>query len=219
MTTSLLQDSNLATVLDAAPIAMLVVDQQSRIVYSNKQASATFGYSADELRGTPIDRLIPARTRDGHHRLVSQFFDSPNHRVMGVGREVIGVDSHGREIPMEIGLTPLQTSSGTLAIAAVVDITERRRRETESTLARIVQSAVLPTEAHFSTRSDSVLSRLATCDLVDPDLVEDRNERFGEIAMGAGRRGRLQPHRMRLEEDLVGQEPFAVPPRGVGRGA
>lgn len=147
MAMSLLQDESLATVLDAAPIAMLIVDQQSRIVFSNKQASATFGYSAEELQGTQVDRLIPARMRDGHHRLVSQFFSSPNHRVMGVGREVTGVDSQGRELLLEIGLTPLQTGSRTLAIAAVIDITERRRRETESTLARVVQSAMLPTEA------------------------------------------------------------------------
>jgi PAS domain S-box-containing protein len=160
MTTSVLQDTSLATVLDAAPIAMLVVDQHSRILFSNKQASATFGYSADELQGSQVERLIPARMRYGHHRYVSQFFGSPNHRVMGVGREVIGVDSRGREMPLEVGLTPLQTSSGMLAIAAVIDITERRRRETESALARIVQSAMLPADApgfpgvEFAARSE-----------------------------------------------------------------
>lgn len=144
---SSLQSGNLATILDAAPIAMLVVDQRSRILFANRQASATFGYSLDELHGSQVERLIPARLRENHQRLVSQFFDTPNHRVMGVGREVVGVDAHGREIPLEIGLTPLQTSDGRLAIAAIIDITERRRRETESTLARVVQAAMLPTEA------------------------------------------------------------------------
>ena len=57
-----------------------------------------------------------------------------------------------------------------------------------------------------------------TCDLVDSDLVEDWNERLGGIAKGTGRRGRLQPLRMRLDEELMGQEPLAVAPRGVGRG-
>ncbi|MGE5192771.1 MAG: PAS domain S-box protein, partial [Deltaproteobacteria bacterium] len=61
MTTSVLHDTSLATVLDAAPIAMLVVDQHSRILFSNKQASATFGYTADELQGSQVERLIPAR--------------------------------------------------------------------------------------------------------------------------------------------------------------
>ena len=143
----ILNDHHLATVLNAAPVAMIIADADSRIVFANQQASATFGYAVEKLCAMQIDELIPQRLKDMHQDRVAQFFANPNPRVMGIGREVVGLDARGKEIPLEIGLTPLQTESGPLVIAAIVDMTERRRRETDSTLARIVQQAMLPADA------------------------------------------------------------------------
>lgn len=142
-----LNDEYLATVLNAAPVGMLVADSGSHILFANQQAGAIFGLDPDQLCRMKLEQLIPERHRPGHRELVEQFFASPGYRVMGVGREVLGVSSTGKEIPLEIGLTPFQSDSGPLVIAAVVDITERRQRETDFTLARIVQQSMLPTTA------------------------------------------------------------------------
>lgn len=142
-----LNEQHLATVLNAAPVAMIVADSHGRIVFANQQASSVFGYSVVELQCRMVSDLIPERMRAGHDVRIQQFFADPTPRVMGIGREVIGIDVHGREFPLEIGLTPFQTDQGPLAIAAVVDITERRRRETDSTLAQLVQRSMLPASA------------------------------------------------------------------------
>lgn len=147
MNPSSLNEHHLATVLNAAPVAMVVCDASSRIVFANQQASVTFGYSVDQLCSMDVSQLIPSRLQERHHERVRTFFSGPNPRVMGVGSEVVGIHSSGHEIPLEIGLTPFQTSHGPLAIAAVLDISERKRREADSTLAQLVQRAMLPIRA------------------------------------------------------------------------
>ena len=137
-------EPHLRLLIDAAPVAMLVVDRNGRIVLVNRQAAKTFGYEAVELLGHGIDLLVPQSSRRLHHLQVESFFQASVPRTMGSGREVLARHQDGREFPVEIGLTPIETSDGPQAVAAIVDITERRRVETESTLARLVQQAMLP---------------------------------------------------------------------------
>lgn len=137
-------EARLRMLIDAAPVAMLVVDRNGRIVLVNQQAAKTFGYEYGELLGRGIDLLVPESLRRLHHLQVESFFHASVPRVMGSGREVLARHQDGREFPVEIGLTPIETSDGPQAMAAIIDVTERRRVETESTLARLVQQAMLP---------------------------------------------------------------------------
>ncbi len=135
---------HMGTWIDAAPVAMLIADQQGRILVANRAACGMFGYDASQLNAMNVDELVPNAFRSTHRQYVAKFFQALVPRVMGVGREVLGVDSTGREFPVEIGLSPVETPSGPCVVAAIVDITERKRREKESTLARMVQEAMLP---------------------------------------------------------------------------
>jgi len=130
--------------IDAAPIAMLVVRSDGRILVANQRAVETFKYTADQLLTMNVDDLVPERFRGTHGRQVADFFRAMSPRVMGVGREVLGVDSNGDEFPVEIGLSPVLTPEGPIVVAAIVNISERKRREKESTLARLVQESMLP---------------------------------------------------------------------------
>jgi len=130
--------------IDAAPVAMLIADVRGRIIAANQAAATIFRLPADELVGSPIERLVPAAFRADHGRHVAAFFGDMAPRIMGVGREVRAVDGEGREFPVEIGLSPVATPAGKYVVAAVVDITQRKKRERESTLARLVQEAMLP---------------------------------------------------------------------------
>lgn len=137
-------EARLRLLVDAAPVGMLLVDRNGRIVLVNRQAAKTFGYEEQDLLGRGIDLLVPESSRRLHHLQVESFFQGAVPRIMGLGREVLARSREGREFPVEIGLTPIMTVDGPLAVAAVIDITERRRIETESTLARLVQQAMLP---------------------------------------------------------------------------
>jgi PAS domain S-box-containing protein len=115
--------------LDAAPSAMLGVDERGRIVLANNQAERLFGYTQDELSERPIEMLIPERFRVTHADHRAGFFQQPSSRPMGAGRDLYGVRKDGSEFPVEIGLNPLATERGMMVLSTIVDITERKRAE------------------------------------------------------------------------------------------
>lgn len=135
---------NMGLMIDAAPVAMLIVNNKSEIRVANRRAADTFGYPVEQLVGMHVEQLIPARFRENHAQLVDGFFEKSIPRVMGIGRDVTAIDFSGNEFPVEIGLSPVQTDDGPVVVVAVIDISERKRREKESTLARLVQQSMLP---------------------------------------------------------------------------
>jgi diguanylate cyclase (GGDEF)-like protein/PAS domain S-box-containing protein len=123
------EERRLRLIIEATPNAMLMVDVDGRIVLVNSETEKLFGYQRAELLAMRVDELIPERFR-GHHRGFRRtFFDHPDTRAMGAGRHLFGLRSDGSEVPIEIGLNPLETDEGVFVLAAIIDITERKRSE------------------------------------------------------------------------------------------
>ena len=131
-------------VVEAAPNAVVMIDRAGKIVMVNTQAERIFGYSRAELVGQPVEMLVPERFRSHHPELRETFFADPRPRLMGAGRDLYGLKKDGREFPVEIGLTSIETDAGTMVLSAIIDITARKAaelalRETEQRFSLLVE--------------------------------------------------------------------------------
>ncbi|HYF27559.1 MAG TPA: PAS domain S-box protein, partial [Baekduia sp.] len=118
-----------ATLLEAAPDAMIIVDDAGRLTLVNRQAERLFGYRREELIGEPVEALVPARLRERHRHHRGRFASEPLPRPMGTEIDITLQTKDGREIPVAVSLSPLHVDDGRLVIAAVRDMTERRNAE------------------------------------------------------------------------------------------
>ena len=124
-----LSNENFAALFDAAPDAIVVVDDQGRIEFANRKTADVFGWSPEELVGQPIEQLVPTRMRRHHVGDRSRYIAAPTSRPMGSGRELLALHRDGHEFPVEISLSPLQTEGGLLVSSIIRDVSERRTLE------------------------------------------------------------------------------------------
>jgi diguanylate cyclase (GGDEF)-like protein/PAS domain S-box-containing protein len=115
--------------LEAAPDAMVVVNTPGEIVLVNSQAEKMFGYIREELIGQSIEMLIPERFWGSHEAHRRRYMGKPYIRPMSDGFEFYARSKEGREFPVEINLSPLETEEGVLIISAIRDMTDRKRLE------------------------------------------------------------------------------------------
>jgi PAS domain S-box-containing protein len=113
--------------VEAAPAAMIMVDRRGTIHLVNALTEQLLGYTRDELLGQPVDRLVPARFGEAHPGFRAAFFADSRQRPMGEGRDLYALRKDGTEVAVEIGLSPVETADGPFVLAAVSDITERKR--------------------------------------------------------------------------------------------
>jgi len=113
--------------LDAAPDAMIIIDDAGAIRFANRQVSALFAYSHDELIGKPVECLIPERLRNRHFSMREAYAKNARVRPMGAGLNLFGRRRDGSEFPVEISLSPIDDEGRILVAAAIRDVTERKR--------------------------------------------------------------------------------------------
>jgi len=122
-------DLGAQSLLDAAPDAMLVVNQAAKIVGVNAQAEELFGYGREELIGRSVESLILFGLHTEHPQHRDNFFGDPRVRPTRMAFESFALRKDGTEIPVEINLSSLTNETSTFVISSIRDVTDRRRTE------------------------------------------------------------------------------------------
>jgi diguanylate cyclase (GGDEF)-like protein/PAS domain S-box-containing protein len=168
---------------------VLLVNSAGVIVSLNGRAEAMFGASARELRGRPVEVLLPARFRAAHVQARAEYGKAPTLRPMSARSGLMGQRADGAEFPVEVSLTPVAGSSRGLVMAVVHDVSARPRVETAiGPAGRVTEAldaipeAVLVTDAAGNL---DFLNRSAE-DLTGLQLSSARGRTLGEVLPFAG---------------------------------
>ncbi len=134
-------NTQLQTILAAAPDTILLVDNRGRITWVNIQVETMFGYSPDELTGQSIEALMPEGRRGRHERLRDGYNQQP--RIMGTGQNVMARRKDGSEFPISARLGPIGSGDDVQTIAIVRDISDLKQVEDELRLRENYQKAIV----------------------------------------------------------------------------
>lgn len=146
--TNPLKDLSFQTLFDAAADAMLLVDDAGHVVEANNSALQLFEYSEEALRGLAVEALMPARFRGHHHQYRNAFFKSPEKRSMGNGRDLFALSQSGKELAVDIGLSPIKINN--LNFILITFYPADKRREAEQALRASEERLQLARQAaHF----------------------------------------------------------------------
>ncbi|MBX3623137.1 MAG: PAS domain S-box protein [Rhizobacter sp.] len=197
--------AELRAVFDSTSEAIIIVNEEQRVVMANPAAARTFGYAIEQLAGSNLDMLLPARFREAHRHHMKSFADTANHaRPMGRRREIAALRADGREFPIEAAISHLRIDGQSLSTVVLRDVTERQQsekalRESESrlrTLLGLLPEAVFVNTADrityvnkaarelFGGREDELLG-LAPLQLIAPESRAQVLERIRALLAGA----------------------------------
>jgi PAS domain S-box-containing protein len=144
--------------LEFAPDAVVGVSEAGEIVLVNSRTQVVFGYSREELIGRHVEMLVPEAIRSAHVGHRDRYFESPRTRPMGAGLDLSARRKDGSEFPCEISLSTVATEDGMMALAAIRDITDRRRDRDE--LRRAVRRLQAATDVALAVGGETDLERV-----------------------------------------------------------
>jgi PAS domain S-box-containing protein len=114
---------------EASPNGVILINDQGLIILVNSQIEKVFGYTRDDLIGKPVEILLPERFGTSYGNDRADFFIAPEARTMGAHAQLFARRKDGSEVPVEIGVNPVQTPQGLIVLANVADVSARLAAE------------------------------------------------------------------------------------------
>lgn len=176
----------------SAAQAILIVDQNGRVVMANPATERMLGYSESELIGQSIEMLVPEAVRERHVAHRNGYFGSPQSRPMGLGMDLQARRKDGSTFDAEISLSYMQSAQGTLAVAFVSDISKRKADEYAI---RQQREELRQLAGRLMTAQDDERRRIAR------DLHDDLSQKLAYLAMDLSKLA-SKPSSQELQNEL-----------------
>ena len=175
-------DLTIRTLLESLAEGVVIIDKTGTILLVNARAERMFGYSKTEMIGKHHDIILPWRFHQIHVQHMRDYFREPKIRPMGMGLDLLGLRSDGREIPVEISLSYIETADNFFIVSFISDITFRKQAEQALQDRNQALDAFAHTLAHDIKNSIAVITGFSTF------LYQDLDELTREEILDSTRR-------------------------------
>jgi PAS domain S-box-containing protein len=128
-TTAIAVEARYRAIVDTAVDAIVVIDELGGIEAFNPAAERLFGYAADEIIGRNVRVLMPEPDHAAHDGYLGRYRDTGERRIIGIGREVLGLRSDGATFPLELSIAEWRDGGTRFFTGVMRDVTERKRAE------------------------------------------------------------------------------------------
>src|SRR5882724_7739215 len=128
--------ARLRTVTETAVDGVILIDARGVVLMFNPACEKLFGYSADAVIGENVKMLMPQPYRHEHDRYIANYRDTRDPKIIGIGREVIGLRKNGSTFPMDLSVGEARQDGESIFVGIIRDLTSRKRTEAELEQAR-----------------------------------------------------------------------------------
>ena len=142
------REARLAAVVDTAVDAIITIDDRGSIDSVNPATARMFGYGREDLVGRNVSMLMPEPYRSEHDAYVARYLRTGEARIIGVGREVIGLRKDGTTFPLDLSVSEFRVGGRRMFTGVIHDITNRRRLEREILEASVNEQRRVGHELH-----------------------------------------------------------------------
>lgn len=123
------REAHVNSILQTVPDAMIVINEQGSIHSFSSAAERLFGYSADEVIGTNVKRLMPNPYRAQHDSYLGRYLATGEKRIIGIGRVVVAERKDGSTFPIELAVGEMNSREGRFFTGFIRDLSERQQTE------------------------------------------------------------------------------------------
>ena len=127
------QKQRLQAVLDTTVEGIITIDVRGTVESMNRAAEEMFGYNANEVVGNNVNMLMPSPYRDQHDGYIARYRDTGEARIIGIGREIVGLRKGGEVFPLDLSISEIKVGDRHLYTGLLRDLTERKRLEAKVT--------------------------------------------------------------------------------------
>jgi PAS domain S-box-containing protein len=117
----------LQTIVEQAVDGIVTINHLGIIESFNKAAELFFGYSAAEVVGRNVKMLMPEPYKSRHDGFLESYLNTGIAKIIGIGREVVGLRKDGSVFPMELSVAENHLEDARIFTGILRDISERKR--------------------------------------------------------------------------------------------
>lgn len=160
------EQSRLRTVVNTAVDGVILIDAQGTILMFNPACERLFGYPVDEVIGQNVKILMPTPYQEEHDRYLENYHNTGERKIIGIGREVVGLRKDGTTFPMDLSVGDAPEEDGKVFVGVIHDLTDRKKTE-----AQLIQAQKMETVGQLAGGIAHDFNNLLTVILGNADIL------------------------------------------------